>query len=1264
MFIDRLMHSSLSVSPVVCIVLLAVSSNLFSSSENQKGWEYLIRNAPFRAKEIFSANTGSKKTSVAGEAYRGLSEVAKFLGSEEEKTRMLFASIDIEKKSAAAFASMSNLFQFCHYYFGHRVTEGYKILTDLSSPPSGPVSGSARMDLTQRLLLDEQFEKAGEITASLGIIREWGMIGPWENISGSGYSKDFPPEKGIDLEAVYTGKDRARIRWLAFNNIEPDGWLYVNKNYPHLNAIAYYVTTVKSEADQDVRLNFGASGCFKIFVNDCLALADSVTRNTGIDAYSQTIHLKRGNNKLLIKIGHETGSCNFLARIVDKNGSVPATVQCRSVVEKCPHDTIRYDNLMNMPTVAAVEAVLQPRLAKDSSDFDAAIQLLNFYNWNDLHEKSQPCAEYYCARFPASALWREMYAESFRRSGKRIQSAIAYKQAYHLCPLNYNAWDNEFNAVMELADPKTVIQFLDSSYADFQNLPRALIYKSMYYEKNNEAAKAREYIARLESIAETEDAVLLLCGLYTQRGELHKVKNLCRKILEHNRNSTVLYLLLANTYLQQGTVDSAFAVWRECIKNSPCTVAPFLSSAQTMFRIGDLSGALDYVDQALKICPQSAEMLNFKAKILLARTAGRKNAGMPDNEAAKGYLREAIDAKYDDFDSWDLIGAIDRKEPFEKCIRGPDPDSLIKAGKSWPYATHKEGVYLATVKDVFVYPNYGSKEREFVMMYLPTLQAVEQWKTRSIEFNPSTQKFEILRAMTLKPDSQKINATVMGKEVYFKSLEPGDCILIEWMLENHYGGPLAGQIWGEWSFSDMYPNFYDRLRIIRSMRDTVPYKIIGDSINVRTYASCGYTVTDFFRHPYKEPEPETYMARSGRSRVVFSTLTDWNRIVDWYHDMIGTRANATYELRHIADSLFRGCASSEEKVKKVHAFITGAIHHSSIPLLQSGIIPQKISETLAGKGGDCKDIAVLGKSLFDIAGIPSDVVLVRIRQESNRFLDVVSPDFNHCILSYCVDHSNRFIDLTASTLNHQYLPRSDQGMCAIVVSPGNSKLICLPQETPAQRHSEIVKKSSISEDGLLRTSVRISITGSGSANFFKNDLPGERANSLQANLSNEYPSIAVDMFQSDTSGCFPDTMHLQYSYHVADAGRSFGSTVVLRLPVDNGIEGGDIPHENPRHYPIDLSKAPFCIRSDELRGELVIPASWEVEALPKPVTIREPSVAYSLHFTKSGRKISYVRKVVFNFTSAIPAADMNSFSSMMEGIARADDVCLVFKKQL
>src|SRR6266511_2384899 len=155
----------------------------------------------------------------------------------------------------------------------------------------------------------------------LGFVGGWSVIGPFDDQGKRGFDVVLPPEKAVDLGAKLPGK----VREVAWRPLPPEVF---SEGFVHLGAavspsrevVAYALAVVEAPHDERVQLWLGASGAAKVFVNGALALADRGYHPARIDQRGATVSLRRGANRILVKLCHAEGRMGFYLRLADERG--------------------------------------------------------------------------------------------------------------------------------------------------------------------------------------------------------------------------------------------------------------------------------------------------------------------------------------------------------------------------------------------------------------------------------------------------------------------------------------------------------------------------------------------------------------------------------------------------------------------------------------------------------------------------------------------------------------------------------------------------------------------------------------------------------------------------------------------------------------------------------------------------------------------------------------------------------------------------------
>ncbi len=142
-----------------------------------------------------------------------------------------------------------------------------------------------------------------DLAAQLGMILDWQLIGPFPNDDGKGVETAYPPEKEINFNAAYDGKE-GKVRWVDYVSKDEYGIVDVNVGLgQHLNVVAYAATAFTSKEARDVDIRLGCFTVFKLWVNGALVLArgDAYT-GMRLDHYVAKARLKPGKNVILLKV--------------------------------------------------------------------------------------------------------------------------------------------------------------------------------------------------------------------------------------------------------------------------------------------------------------------------------------------------------------------------------------------------------------------------------------------------------------------------------------------------------------------------------------------------------------------------------------------------------------------------------------------------------------------------------------------------------------------------------------------------------------------------------------------------------------------------------------------------------------------------------------------------------------------------------------------------------------------------------------------------
>ncbi len=1228
-------------------------------------WKLLLDNKAVTADSMFKALSLSKDPRVAAEAFRGqIFSAEASQNSQEQLSAALSAwELDPSPVSRAAITDRAYLFITTHDSDNDE-TDRINELANAQTIFDGHFSDI----ILRRALDDGDMNLADRISQNLSSINSWMFIGPFDNTSGCGFTRSYPPEDSIAYSNAYSGKDGSGVFWHYLPHASPSGWISLQNHCVNSDALFYFHTCVSSRSEKDAILSFGASGFFTVWLNGKEVLCDSVFRNTGIDSYMQKVHLSKGRNSLLVKIGHEklTGfgeqKANFNMRILDGdfrplNGInvSPTDGFGRSVRQAVPISSTEWatDTL-----VRPLEAALNT----NPDNIDAALQLIETYSMRERRDEALQLIRKCLARYPKSALLQMEMCKVLIRSHRETESETALEAALADCPSWAPAWEMKLQSILQedAQSPDALAAFLAKTPRCLVSSPSARIAAMLLAALQNRQSDLAAYIDTLGEIApDNADVRATLTKLYESRGELDKAADLSSKALEHNRTNEALWQNLANAKYQEGKADDALSTLDDAHKFIPDDPDLWEMSARMFFNMKDYEKALAAIDSCLCRVPSSANIEELKGNVLAS--AGRKN----DAVAA---FKQVIFRTPFDFDSWESIRRINKETPLDSTVLLPDLDSLVKADSIWIKSTGSKPAVLAYYDDIFRNPSRSSYARTFLVINLPNQAEIDKWKEYHVGYNSNYQTMSVVRAFSRKKSNGALVPADHNEDgtVVFKSLEPGDCIVLEYKTWDYYHGGMSKQLWGSHSFHLTAPTHDSRLRFISPVGDTVPYIVTGDSIKVNGKTRDGYRIVSIEKTASDFSRDESFVPAEypTEPKVIYSTNRDWHSISKWYEELSSVKAKPTPDIKRLVDSLCAGANTNDEKAQRIHRWLTHTINYSFVPFRQSDWVPQAADEVAASRIGDCKDMATLGACMFRLAGMIAQTVLVNTELHYFPGCESIGPDFDHCIMAYKKDDGRRiFVDFTDQDAPLGTLPIPDQGAVALLVGDGGDSLICLPFDSSDRRTTERRTSIDIKADESMSVAIyglRTGVSAAGIRSDYRFHSIDEQRDMMTRTLSDDYSSVILDSLIFPDLDTVNDSLRYRYNFRVKNGIANSGGLAVATVRWPDGLEANMFPTEEKRSLPIDLIYSPYSISRNIDTTRITFPKNWKPARLPKDVEYSSPHGRYSLTWKQDKGGITVIRNVRLSYTAVMSPDEFGKERGFIDQCVHSDDTKIVF----
>lgn len=1122
-------------------------------------------------------------------------------------------------------------------------SNAYKVIADLRSGTHG--RGTMRaMALTT--ILNGQRQSAPvsdlrEMSGQIGAVTEWMVIGPFENVSGSGHDKQYPPERAFALNDSYPGKNDVPTQWFAPGAMPYNNWLNFNNYFDDADAVYYANTFVFVPEPQRVEFRFGTGGLMKAFVDNTQILNITEERQTGIDMFTMRLQLTAGWHRVLVKCGMaEYERANFVLRITDSTGAPVPDLRVSAGPQAYTPGTAL--------DTAGVEhfaiAYFNAQIAAHPERLENYLLLADCHIDNDNGTDAELTLRRALRISPNSPPLLERLADAYSTSGKddemnrtydRIEKIDAHVPAVLMHKFGQFIKTEQLNRAEAIAD--TVDAMLP--YSELAYAMRIALYGAKGMNEKVEeltAALARRF-------SSNSDYTLAYARIVEQSTrQSAAVIDLLDRFLEYTPDNDVL-AAKAHTLLSIPDVEGWREIYDRLIETAPAYTGYYTYMAEIYFSMRDYSEAETLVRRALRIRPNSGRLLRRLAEI--HRIQGNK-------EIAADEYRKALMYRPTDYDTRQTLNELlGRKSPFER-FAPINIDSTIERARAMESDADQGAVVVLDCARHVIYEGGAFESNNELVVKVLNGRGIDDWKEYSIPANRYNEELIVEAAVAVKPDGTETKADVDGGYVVFKALEQNDVVHIKWRTKSHYGGKLARHFFDTYYFNGYYPAQDVRYEILAPKDFHFNYRTQNIDVKPTISETADGTLYTWAAHDIPEVSFEYGMPTlDDVGSVLFvSSLEGWGNLVEWYRDIAETKTRGSYEITEQVQQLLdsKEHASDEEKMRAIYDFITENIRYSSIEFRQGAYVPQKARDVLVNRIGDCKDVATLCIAMLRETGLTAHYVLVNTRDEGSNRNALPAVVFNHCIVAVETAAGLKYLDLTANNYPIGSVPQSDIDAFALVIKPGVTGPTRLPGGGIPRTMTVRMNLALDAENGLVGTCATVG-TGTVAAairDYFRDQPKREQEKQLLESLSQRYAGSSLGELTFENLENLAPSASYTYHFAVENYLAEAGSFRILKMPWNHPAEADEALSYEKRAFPYEYFPPDDTI-TEEITVEM--PPGYEPIELPAPKRLASRVAEYTLSYTYAERRLvarrSYVAKS--NVVETDEYAEFKAFHNQM-----------------
>jgi hypothetical protein len=313
--------------------------------------------------------------------------------------------------------------------------------------------------------------------------------------------------------------------------------------------------------------------------------------------------------------------------------------------------------------------------------------------------------------------------------------------------------------------------------------------------------------------------------------------------------------------------------------------------------------------------------------------------------------------------------------------------------------------------------------------------------------------------------------------IRWPDLKTGD--VVEVVVRSWTSGPIGRRGDAPFYFLDFagsvstHPLLFNEVVIDSPKARPLAVDIVnGKADRVVTAEEGARTVTRYiWDHPLELPdEPLAPKASETFPTIMGSTFPSWDAFRTWYLGAVEGFTEPDDQVRTLAAELTKGKRTRDEKLEAIFDFVADDIRYVNY-VSGEWWLPNRPSQLLARRQGDCDDKAILLITLLKCVGIDATEVLIQTRHTGQPSVllakNVAIPLFDHGI-AYLPGKNGEpaiWLDATSPQSRLGPVPSMDARTYALFATEGPAQMVATPKGSPDDYGAESNWDITLAADG-------------------------------------------------------------------------------------------------------------------------------------------------------------------------------------------------------
>ncbi len=1250
---------------VSTIILLTLCPFLLFAGDYEKAWEAIHKN-DFKSATIYLQKAikagGPKKNS----AITTLMLLNNMNGYDSDFTKLYVNPLkELQQPAPYAYA----LWFFNPILGEYGAKEGVqleniqRILTDTVNY-NGSMNAAAAYFMGMHNVKSNHAAQSKPFYPRMSALEEWAYVGPFDNVMGSGFDKDYGPVKKPTGANFVSSNNNSPVNWFVPLYTTREGWNFVGSFFSSKSAVGYAQTFVNSPSDIDPLLCLGGTGAMKVWVNDKLVISQPEEIVTELDWWKVKVHLNKGFNRILVQIGYtdEGTAPNFIVRLTDQRYRAVPGIASQTTPEKYQIDASK-DEPALIPHFA--EEYFKKQIASQPDDIINSILLSRVYIRNQEWDKAKTLLAKLQKTYPKDAFITNYYLDCMSGNTDRSDWEESMETLKTLVPDNY--WIL-YSKVAKLEGEKNYTEAMEilNKIIGIQGERRITSVKKMQLFAEQE--KIDSMVLQLkDAYAKYPDNAQVVQTIYQYETRMNNdpakgtaaLEKYCEKNYDYNTLN-----LLGKVYLNQGKTDAAVALMKKMLDVAPYELDSYTPLVRYYFASQKYDSAIYYLNLEHQISPYHHAPLGDIAT---------SYAQMKQKDSAILYFKKALALHAGGFGYREQLRMLENRQPVDKYFPAMDYYKEIEKYSQKPQDSTQPYAFIFDEKNVILYPEGAGEQLINTAIYVSNKKGISRWKEISLPYNGVYQDMIISKAEVIKPSGARIPAETNDNQIVFTKLDVGDVIYYSYKVRSVGRGRLKREFWDKFYLSDYVPTNISTYNIL--VADTIPLYFEyrnGGNVKPKVTQHEQYKMYSWREENVPAIRSEYYMPGITEVGKVLhiSTVKDWDVIGEWYSDITREQSKEDYEINEAFKEIFpKGIANVDDltKAKKIYDYIEKNVSYSSVSFRQGAYVPQKAGKTLVTKLGDCKDLSTLFLAFARKANLPANLILVSTRDNGEHNMQLPSLDFNHCIIAFKANNKTYYQELTSNMLPFGVVPSSLAGAQILNIpydyKPGEQLTTIPASNYTAKSMYRAMDVTLKDADAVISSNCAyIGELTEGLRGDYLHKTPDDIKDGVQAQVGRTFKNqVVLDKYNFNNLDNLADTLWLNTTFTVKNEIINVGDINMIKLPFMEVVATANIFTPEPRQYPFmyhDYEAVDNYLTEIHIR----LSDGKKFDQVPSTTTLKMGDMSYALEFRKvADDHLLVTRRFNTNSNKTLEAAQLKELETFFNGIIKAEQKYISFR---